>query len=153
MWFGWISVHGASGLISLWGSTIMSPWVCTVTSQYPSWYMMLDAVRMFKIQQATSQAKLGSEKYIYLSHWLSPTRSNPMTCREVDAQLIWRSLLVQFSPSTSTRFLPYIMNRMGHKIVLSVVAQKWNGTKHLPNVTGRGKTFAERQRICRMITI
>ena len=30
--------HGDDGLVSLLGSTIKSPWVCTVTSLYPSWY-------------------------------------------------------------------------------------------------------------------
>ena len=31
-----IAGHGASGLMFQWGSTIKSPWVCTLTSQHPS---------------------------------------------------------------------------------------------------------------------
>ena len=38
MWPGGILGHGALGLISLWGSTMKLPWVCTVTSWYRSWY-------------------------------------------------------------------------------------------------------------------
>ena len=36
-----ISGHGADSLISQWGSTIKSPWVPTVTSQYSSWWPIL----------------------------------------------------------------------------------------------------------------
>ena len=40
MWLSGISGHGVNSLISQWGSTIKSPWVCSVTSRYPSWYYL-----------------------------------------------------------------------------------------------------------------
>ena len=33
----WYVCHGAGGLVSQWGSTIKSPWVCTLISRYLSW--------------------------------------------------------------------------------------------------------------------
>ena len=38
MWLSETLHHHASGLVSKWSSTIKLPWVCTVTSWYPSWY-------------------------------------------------------------------------------------------------------------------
>ena len=40
MWLSGISGNGADGMLSLWSSTIKSPWVCTVTSHTvrPIWH-------------------------------------------------------------------------------------------------------------------
>ena len=38
MWQSGIFGIGVGSLISSWGRTVKLPWVCTITSQYPSWY-------------------------------------------------------------------------------------------------------------------
>ena len=52
MWLSGISSHGAGGLISPWGNTIMSPWVHIVPSWYLLWYD-LSCYQDVKLQQPT----------------------------------------------------------------------------------------------------
>ena len=51
MWLSGILRHGASRLISQLGNTMKSPWGCSVTSRYLSWYY-LRCCKDIKLQQS-----------------------------------------------------------------------------------------------------
>ena len=53
LWLSEKSRHGAGGLIFLWGRTIKSQRVCTVTSLYPSWHD-LRCCKDLKLKKTTS---------------------------------------------------------------------------------------------------
>ena len=53
VWLTEISCHGAAGLISQWDSSVLLPWVRTVTNRYPFWYERI-CCQEVKLQQLTS---------------------------------------------------------------------------------------------------
>ena len=87
MWLTGISGHGADGLVgqpcplwditmlSQWDSIIMSPWVQTFTSQYPSWYD-LKCCHDLKLQQPTN-IPVGSESAMLAGRTLVVGTSGP----------------------------------------------------------------------------
>ena len=60
MWLSRIAGQDAGSLVSQWGSTIKSPWVCTVTSRYPTpyWACPTAVVHSFIPHRTTSGATI-----------------------------------------------------------------------------------------------
>ena len=63
-----MSCHGASSLISKWGSTIKLPCVHTVTGQYPSWYDLRCCIYLKLQQQTIDQPPILVPPYLPASH-------------------------------------------------------------------------------------
>ena len=94
MWPSGILGHIADGLVSLRGSTINSPWVRSVISQYPFWYD-LRCCQDVKLKQATNYVcmKVGRYTYLYATrHHLYIYLTTKELNLVLDIPYIWQAI-------------------------------------------------------------